>query len=78
MMFNPLVDDLSQLSDDEVNSKIRDLTKRYWQTQNPQVKQQIQVMLSMFTEEQKSRMAKQQQQSSENGDSDLDNLININ
>ena len=77
-MFNPLVDDLSQLSDDEVNSKIRDLTKRYWQTQNPQVKQQIQVMLSMFTEEQKSRMAKQQQQSSENGDSDLDNLININ
>jgi HPt (histidine-containing phosphotransfer) domain-containing protein len=77
-MFNPLVDNLSQLSDDEVNAKIRDLTKRYWQTQNPQVKQQIQVMLSMFTEEQKSRMAKQQQQSSENGDSDLDNLININ
>lgn len=77
-MFNPLVDDLTQLTDDEVQTKIRDLTRRYWQTQNPQLRQQIQVMLSMFTEEQKSRMAKQQQQASDNGDSDLDNLININ
>lgn len=77
-MFNPLVDDLSQLTDDEVQTKTRELTKRYWQTQNPQLREQIQTMLSMFTEEQRSRMAKQQQQASENGDSDLDNLININ
>jgi hypothetical protein len=78
-MFNPLLDDLSHLSDDEVNNKITDLTRRYWQTRNPQLQNQIIVILEMYKQEQHTRQAKQREQSqSNNDDPDLDNLININ
>lgn len=77
-MFNPLVDDLSVLSDDEVNNKISDLTKRYWQTKNPYLQGQIVTILEMFKQEQQTRQNKLRQESQNPDDPDLDNLININ
>lgn len=74
-MFNPLVD-LNLLSDAELDQKIRDLSKKYFQTRNPQVQMQIASVLEMHREEFKARQA--QQQTQQNDDSDLDNLININ
>jgi hypothetical protein len=77
-MFNPLVDDLSNLSDDEINNKITELSKRYWQSKNPQLQGQILTILEMYKQEQQTRLARQRQESQNPDDPDLDNLININ
>lgn len=74
-MFNPLVDNIDAFSDAELESKITELSRKYFMSHNPQVQSQISAILDMYREELYSRRAKQQLQ--QNGDSDLDNLINI-
>lgn len=81
-MFNHLVDDFSILSDSEVEEKISELSRKYFQSQNPQLQQQVAVVLEMFKEEARARRDKQklqseQEQEREDGDNSLDNLINI-
>jgi len=77
-MFNPLVDNFSELADSEIEEKITELGRKYWMTSNPQVQQQIATILDMYREEARARRAsaylKQQEQDGENG---LDNLINV-
>jgi hypothetical protein len=75
-MFNPLADNFEDLTDSQIQEKIQDLTRRYYQTRNPELQNQIAVMLDMFRQEQTTRMYKQKQQ--DDDDPDLDNLININ
>lgn len=77
-MFNPLLDSFDDLTDSEMENKISELSRKYFISRNPQVQQQIAVILDMFKQELQSRRAKQrlsdQQQNGENG---LDSLINI-
>jgi len=75
-MFNPLADNFEDLTDSQIQEKVQDLTKRYYQTRNPGLQSQIAVMLDMFRQEQTLRMYRQKQQ--DDNDPDLDNLININ
>jgi len=75
-MFNPLADNFEDLTDSQIQEKVQDLTKRYYQTRNPGLQNQIAVMLDMFRQEQTTRMYRQKQQ--DDNDPDLDNLININ
>ena len=74
--FNPLVQSFDLLSDKEIEDKILALNKRYWQTQNPQVREQITAILDMFKVEMEGRRAKPKN-NSQDGDNSLDNLINI-
>jgi len=76
MLFNPLADSFEDLTDSQLQEKVQDLTRRYYQTSNPGLQNQIAVMLDMFRQEQTARMYKQKQQ--DDDDPDLDNLININ
>jgi hypothetical protein len=76
-MFNPLVDDFSQLADSEVEEKISELSRKYFQSRNPQVQQQIAVILEMFKEEARARRERQFNQLSQDDENGLDNLINI-
>ena len=80
-MFNPLINNFNELTDSEIDGKISELSRKYFQTTNPQVQQQIAVAIDMFKEEALLRRAtayqRQVQQSQENGESGLDNLINI-
>tara|TARA_B110000977_G_scaffold41523_1_gene55936 strand:- start:171 stop:407 length:237 start_codon:yes stop_codon:yes gene_type:complete len=77
-MFNPLVDSFEQLSDTEVENKMLDLQRKYFMTQNPQVQGQISAILDMYREETRARRAKAYlQQTQQNGEKGLDNLINI-
>ena len=77
-MFNPLVHSFSELSDNEVESKITELQRKYFLTNNPGVQQQIAVLLNMYREEAQVRRAKQYQQiSDQNNENGLDSLINI-
>ena len=69
---------MENLTDSEISAKMTDLSKRYFQTKNPQAQQQIAVFLDMFREEQTMRMYRQQLADKNSDDPDLDNLININ
>jgi len=75
-MFNPLVDSFEDLTDAQLQDKAQDLTRRYFQTRNPALQNQIAVILDMYKQEQTARIYKQQNSNNED-DSDLDNLINI-
>lgn len=76
-MFNPLVDSFSLLKDSEVEDKLLDLKRKYWLTQNPSVRDQIQVIMNMYAEEMHVRSAQNMQKSIDDRQSGLDNLINI-
>tara|TARA_B110000902_G_scaffold163762_1_gene187285 strand:- start:3775 stop:4014 length:240 start_codon:yes stop_codon:yes gene_type:complete len=78
-MFNPFVDNLSSLSDIEVENKLIELQRKYFMTHNSQVQMQMSSIISMYQEEMSSRRAKQyqQQQQQQNGEKGLDSLINI-
>jgi hypothetical protein len=76
-MFNPLVDSFDQLTDTQIDERIQELGRKYWMTRNPDVQGQIAVVLEMFKQEAASRRAKAFQKMQENGDNDLDNLINV-
>jgi len=80
-MFNPLVDSFDNLSDNEVEAKISELSRKYFQTRNPQVQLQIANILDMYKEEMRSRNARKRSdfgsQDPDSPQSDLDNLIKV-
>ncbi len=78
-MLNPLVDSLSDLSINELEEKIIVLQRRYFMTANPGVQAQIANFLEIYKQEIQTRRAieYQRQKDQENGDSGLDNLINV-
>ena len=78
-MFNPLLDNFNDLSDSEIENKISELSRKYFISRNPQVQQQISVVLDMYKQELQLRIAKARLKDQEqNGENGLDNLININ
>lgn len=78
MLFNPLVTDLDHYTDSQLETRIVELQQRYFQSRNPQVQNQIITLLEMHKEELKTRqMLTAQKQREQNGDSGLDDLINI-
>jgi len=75
-MFNPFVDNLSDLSDQDLDTSIRELSKKYLQAQrlgNNHVLTQLQTFITMYRDEQKYRYIKNK--GSDN--SDMNSLINI-
>jgi hypothetical protein len=75
-MFNPLVDSFSELTDTEVENKILELTKKYYQTHNPNLQMQIANILDMYRSEAQVRRANALK-SQQNNDNGLDSLINV-
>ena len=47
-MIHPLSEDFSQLKETEIESRLQDLTKKYWMVQNPAVKQQISTFIGLY------------------------------
>lgn len=76
-MLHPLVPDISALKDAEIESKISDLSKKYWMTHNPNVQQQMALILEMYQEEMRNRRAKMWNQQYQNRDKGLDDLIKV-
>ena len=76
--MHPLFENTQSLSDQEIETKIMTLNRRYFQTQNPQMQQQIVALLDDYKLELESRRTRQRlEQQQQNGESGLDNLINI-
>ena len=77
-MFNPLVDSFEDLSDNEVEDKVQELSRKYFLAKNAALQAQVGAVLQMFKEEAKARRAKSLTQNNNNDDNNsLDNLINI-
>jgi hypothetical protein len=76
--MHPLIGDLSALKDGELEQKIGDLTKKYFQTTNQEVRNQIVSMLETYKEEAGKRRSKLMQSMMDNRDKGLDKLINVN
>lgn len=76
--MHPLSPDLSKMKETELETKLQELSKRYFQTSNASVQYQITMLIDMYKQELSVRRAKQWQEQTQNLDKDLDNLINVN
>lgn len=76
--MHPLAGDLSALKNNELETKISDLTRKYFITYNTDVKQQIAQLLDTYREEQQKRQKEEYDKLMNNQDKGLDKLININ
>ena len=75
-MFHPFEQNLSDLKDSELESKISELSRKYCQAQrlgNAQLLTQIETFITIYREEMKRRYLTQKTDL----DNDLDQLINV-
>lgn len=76
-MFHPLSEDYSNLKDAEIEARVQDLSRKYFMSQNPAVKQQISIFIDIYRNELSARRAKQLENVYQKRDKDLDKLINV-
>lgn len=75
--MHPLLENLSSLKDTEIEQRIQELSRKYFQTQNVSVQHEITMYLDAYRVELASRQAKLWKELHEKRDTDLDNLINV-
>jgi hypothetical protein len=76
--MHPLAGDLSVFKDSEIESKISELTNRYFLTGNVEMKTQIAALLEDYNAEIANRRTAQLKKMMDNRDKSLDKLIKIN
>jgi len=80
-MFNPLLPDLSDIKDPDLDNKISELTRKYFiavRGGNGGLGQQILVTLEAFKSEQQRRHIASQKALLDKQNKDLDDLIKVN
>lgn len=77
-MIHPLGNDITKLTDQELENKIQDLTKKYFQAMrfSPSVASQVVLLLDSYKLEQQDRFIAKSQKSNE-GDDDIHELIKV-
>jgi hypothetical protein len=76
-MIHPLTEDYANLKDAEIEAKIQDLSRKYFMSNNPYLRQQISTFLDIYRTELSARRTKQLEQLYQKRDKDLDKLINV-
>jgi flagellin-specific chaperone FliS len=76
-IMHPLVSNLSQLKETELENKLQELSRRYFQVSNPAVQQQIVMIMEDYKQELAVRRQKMWQEQYQKRDTDLDSLINV-
>jgi formyltetrahydrofolate synthetase len=76
--MHPLSGDLSSLKDNEIESKIQDLTRKYFMTQNSELQQQISNVLNDYKEEMAKRRQIALAKLMKSADKSIDNLVKVN
>lgn len=77
-MFNPLMPDLKEVKDQELENKLHELTKKYWiaaRGGNGALAQQILIALESYKDEMRRRQIEQQRSLMEKQSKDFDDLI---
>lgn len=80
-MFHPLLQNVSELKDLDIENKINELTRKYSvaaRSGNGGLCSQILLVLEDFKAEQRRRLSERSKVSVRNQDKDLDDLINVN
>lgn len=77
-MFHPLIENIENLKDQELESKINDLTNKYYMTTSPYIREQIVNFLTVYKETFHNRKQQELENIMKTQNKDLDNLININ
>jgi len=75
--MHPLVTDLSSIKDPELESKINELTRKYFMTYNPGIQAQIVAVLDSYKEELDKRRRADYEKMMNTRDKGLDKLINV-
>lgn len=75
--MHPLINDLSHIKDSELESKIGDLTRKYFVTSNTEVRSQIIMILESYKDELSRRRQASLEKMMETRDKSLDKLIKI-
>jgi uncharacterized iron-regulated protein len=77
--MHPFAPDMDGLSDQELDNKIMDLSKKYFQAIrfSPSVSQQIVLLLESYKSEQQRRFSAKFAKSKIDGDDELDELIRV-
>lgn len=77
-MIHPLGNDITKLTDQELENKIQDLTKKYFQALrfSPSVASQVVLLLDSYKLEQQDRFIAKSQKSND-GDDEINELIKI-
>lgn len=75
--MHPLIDNLSNIKDSELDSKINDLTRKYFATSNFQLQQQIIMVLETYKAELSNRKRIEYENMMKSRDKGLDKLINV-
>jgi hypothetical protein len=76
--MHPLIGDLSTLKDSELENKMNDLTRKYFMSQNPDVRTQIAAVIDSYKEELSNRKQAEWQRMMADRNKSLDKLINVN
>jgi len=77
-MFNPLITNLADLTDDQLQKKIEDLQSKYFSAPTQNLKDQLVGYLEIYQNEVLERqMAKYQKEKESEDDTLFDELINI-
>lgn len=76
---HPFQEDTTDMTVSQLYDKVAELTQKYFQTQNPQLREQISTFIEYYKSEAIAKEAKLrlEQQNSQDGDLGLDKLINI-
>ena len=76
--MHPLAEDFAKLKDVELETKIQDLSRKYFMSaNNPAVQQQIVMLLDTYKAELNVRRQKLWEEQYQKRDTDLDSLINV-
>jgi ribosome-associated translation inhibitor RaiA len=75
--MHPFAEDTSSLTIAQIEDKINELSKKYFQTYNSDLQMQISMLLDYYREELQMKIAKERLAQQQDGDDELDNLINI-
>lgn len=75
--MHPLVEDLSGLKDSELETKINELTRKYFMIHNPGVQAQISAVLDTYKDALANRRRAEYERMMNNRDKGLDKLINV-
>lgn len=75
--MHPLITNIDSLKENELEIKINELSKKYFQTQNPALREQIVLVLESYKEALHARRLADFQRMNEAHNKDLDKLINI-
>lgn len=75
--MHPLINDLTDIKDSDLELRINELTRKYFMAHNPQVQQQITLVLDTYKAELNRRRVVEWEKMAESRNKDLDKLINI-